>query len=334
MKFGILLSAQHLSGEDIALRAGEHAAQVRAMEELGFDSVWIGQHFLSDYQELQPVPTLSWLSAQTERLLIGTGILLLPLYHPLILAEELATLDVLCRGRLIAGFGLGYRDREFEAFGLARSEAGDRLSEGIDVIKRLWTQASVDFEGRFYRLRAASIQPKPLQRPRPEIWLAANSDRAIRRAAAIADAWLINPHATISTLRRQVNLYREEVAKSRKTVDGLEIPLMREVYVAPTIKQAQAEAFPILMNKYERYVTWGQDVAMKGIDRLDLPINELTHDRFIVGDPDYCAEEVHRYRELLGVTHLILRIQWPGLPPTLAMRSMRLFGERILPSFK
>jgi len=151
--------------------------------------------------------------------------------------------------------------------------------------------------------------------------------------AALADAWLINPHATLPVLTRQLMLYREEVGHSGKRVESIEVPLMREVYVAPSVREAQADAFPALAAKYDRYVVWGQQRAMGASGRLSLPVEDLARDRFIIGDPAYCIEEIHRYRQHLSVTHLILRSQWPGLPHELTIRSLRLFGERVIPAF-
>src|SRR5437762_10059934 len=124
---------------------------------------------------------------------LGTGCLLLPLHHPVEIAEQLATLDVITGGRFIFGVGLGYRDVENEAMGHDPKERVGRLVEGLEVIERLWNGEPVTYQGTHFRLRDVRISMRPLQRPRPPIWLAANSDAGVRRAARLGDAWLMNP---------------------------------------------------------------------------------------------------------------------------------------------
>jgi alkanesulfonate monooxygenase SsuD/methylene tetrahydromethanopterin reductase-like flavin-dependent oxidoreductase (luciferase family) len=174
------------------------------------------------------------------------------------------------------------------------------------------------------------ISLRPLQRPRPPVWLAANRDVAVRRAARLADAWLMNPHATLSTLERQLVLFRE-TRRALGRPEAREIPLIRECYVAPRRADAWAEARPFLETKYQAYRQWEQDRALPAGERFDLEFTALARDRFLIGDPESVREEVERLRERLGVTTLILRVQWPGLEQARVLRTLRLLGERVLP---
>ena len=144
--------------------------------------------------------------------------MLLPLHKPLDLAEQLATLDVMSGGKLIFGAGVGYREVEFRAFGTTLKQAGLRFEENLTAIKRLWTEDTVTMTGSHFELIEATCSIRPVQRPMPPIWIGANADIGIRRAARMADAWMVNPHNTLETLDKQMALYRRELGPRRQAV--------------------------------------------------------------------------------------------------------------------
>lgn len=331
MKMGLALSVQHPPADDQVARFREHLEQVRLARGVGFESVWASQHYLSaPFTYFQPVPTLARVAAEAEGLRLGTGVLLLPLHHPVEVAETLATLDVITAGRLVVGVGLGYRDEENRALGLDPRWRAARLEEALAVLELLWAGEPVTWTGVHFALRGVRISLRPVQRPRPPLWLAANQDAAVRRAARLADAWLMNPHATVSTLERQLALFRE-TRRALGRPEAHEIPLIRECYVAPRRADAWAEARPFLEAKYQAYRQWEQDRALPADERFDLDFSALARDRFLIGDPESVLEEVGRLRERLGVTTLILRVQWPGLEQARVLRTLELVGERVLP---
>jgi alkanesulfonate monooxygenase SsuD/methylene tetrahydromethanopterin reductase-like flavin-dependent oxidoreductase (luciferase family) len=333
MNFGIGLSVQHLPDEPQAARFGEHVEQVRLARAVGFSSVWASQHYLSDpFTYFQPIPTLARVAADADGMTLGTGVLLLPLHHPVEVAEQIATLDVIAGGRFVFGVGLGYRDVENEAMGHAPRERVGRLVEGLDVIERLWNGEPVTYHGEHFRLREVRISMRPLQRPRPRIWLAANSDAGVTRAARLGDAWLMNPHATLATLERQQALFRAARQELGRP-PAAEVPLIKECYVAPETATALAEAAVFLDAKYRAYRRWEQDKALPAGERWSPGFEELARDRFVIGDPVRVREEIARCRERLGVTTLIVRLQWPGMDQAKVLRSIRLLGEKVLPHF-
>src|SRR5205807_3273769 len=171
---------------------------------------------------------------------------------------------------------------------------------------------------------------RPLQRPRPPVWLAANADAGVRRAARLGDAWLMNPHATLPTLERQQALFRA-TRRELGRPPALETPLIKECYVAPASSTAFAEAAPFLDAKYRAYRRWEQDKALPAGESFDTSFAELARDRFLIGDPARVADEIARYRDRLGVTTLIFRLQWPGMGQEQVLRSIRLLGEKVLP---
>jgi len=337
MNFGLFLAAQHAHGS-MAEHVDEHLEQVRAAREAGFVSVFAGQHYLSNpYQMLHPVPLLARVAAEAGDMYLGTGILLAPFSHPVEIAELATTMDAICRGRFILGLGLGYRQIENDAFGLADERRVPYLEETLRLLPRLWRERDLDYESERVRLHRVTFPTRPVRRPHPPIWVAANNDPGVRRAARLGDAWLINPHARLSVLVRQMDLYLrtlEALGRSRPAV----VPMIKEVYCAETDEEAWRDARPFLEEKYRVYVEWGQqEVLPRREDRLDLPFEALQGDRFIIGDPERVIAQLERYRVALGVNHALLRLQWAGRERSLdqekVLRSIRLIGEHVIPHF-
>jgi alkanesulfonate monooxygenase SsuD/methylene tetrahydromethanopterin reductase-like flavin-dependent oxidoreductase (luciferase family) len=330
MKFGLIVSKQHPSGVPMVERFREHIAQVRAARDAGFDLIAMGQHYLSTpFQELQTLPSLARLAAEAGTMRVAATVLLLPLHNPVDVAEQVATMDVICEGRFICGVGLGYRDEEYEAFGVQPSERVARFVEGLQVIKRLWTEEEVTHHGRFFHLTKARMTLRPVQQPHPPIWFAANNDGAVQRSARRADAWVINPHAKLSTLTHQMALYRQTLQAAGKPFPA-EVPMIKELYVAPQRHTAIQECRPFLEAKYQAYAAWGQDKALPQADSFDLGFEDLVRDRFIIGDPDDCIRELRRYIDALGVNCFIFRLQWPGMEQAKVLRSIKLLAERVM----
>jgi alkanesulfonate monooxygenase SsuD/methylene tetrahydromethanopterin reductase-like flavin-dependent oxidoreductase (luciferase family) len=334
MKFGLIVSKQHPPGVSMVERFREHSAQVRAARDAGFDLILMGQHYLSTpFQELQTLPSLARLAAEAGTMRLGATVLLLPLLNPVDVAEQVATLDVICEGRFIFGAGLGYRDEEYEAFGVRREERVARFVEALQVIKRLWSEDDVTHHGRFFHLTHARMMLKPVQQPHPPIWFAANNDGAVERSARMADAWVINPHAKLPILERQMALYRKALHEAGKPFPA-ELPMIKELYVAPDRQTAIQECRPFLEAKYQAYASWGQDKALPQGDSFDLAFEELVQDRFIIGDPDDCIRELRRYVDALGVNCFVFRIQWPGMEQAQVLRTIQLLAERVMPALK
>ena len=331
MKFGILLTNQHPLGASMVDRFTDTIEQVRLARDLGFDVLVFGQHFLlNEYQAPQPAVAAARLAAEAGSMRIGITIYLLPLLNPVAVAEEAASLDIVTGGRFIFGIGLGYREEEDQAFGLNRGERVGRLRAHLDVVKKLWAGEPVDFESPYCRLRQATMALRPVQRPGPPIWVAADNDRAVERAAEIGDTWIISPHTTLATIERQMGLYREALARVGKPFPA-ELPMMREICVADTGAAALALARPSLEKKYRAYVAWGQHKVLPGDDDMTQAFDDLVHDRFILGDPVHCAEELQRCADATGADTMVFRVNWPGMPQAGILRTMRLLAEQVRP---
>jgi probable F420-dependent oxidoreductase len=199
--FGYLLPTREVVMAQAAPDFGAVLALAEHAEALGFDSVWVGDSVLAR-PRLEAFTTLAAVAARTRRVRLGTAILLLALRQPVVLANELANLDIVSGGRLTLGLGVGSKTdtvaREFEACGVPMAQRVGRFEETIDLLRALWTQPEVTYEGRYFQLRGVKLGLKPAQRPGPPLWLAGHVDPAYRRVLRQADGWLPNPPSPAS----------------------------------------------------------------------------------------------------------------------------------------
>ena len=333
MQFGIFPIQWDTHWEDCV-------AECVLAEELGYDSVWIAEHH-SRQETYWPCPltALAAIGARTRRVRLGTAVLLLPLYHPVRVAEEGAMVDLISGGRLILGLAVGYREEEFSLMGLSLSERGSRMAEGVRIIHRLWTEEAVAHEGRHYPFPQTTLYPRPTQRPRPPIWMGGYVPAALKRAATQADAWFPGPVGPLPQLRGLRETYDKELRAAGKDPGTVERPLCREIYVARNAAQARRDATHFLAETYrEDYLKWGHldrpELTYAGKARDDVDYEALAKDRFIVGDPDQVIEAIGRFRDALGVTHLVGRMHVPGMTRDQAIASIRLFAEAVIPAFR
>lgn len=332
MEFGISMRGQYPAGTDMRAMFDNACELARIADGLGYRYLTKGQHYASGpVQAFQQIPFLTRMMAETARMKLVTGIMLLPLHKPLDIAEQLATLDVMSKGRLVFGCGIGYRDVEFKAFGMEAKERGRRFEENLVAIKRLWTEADVSMKGSHFELDHASASLLPVQKPMPPIWIGANVDAGIRRAARMADAWFINPHQRLDILQAQLGVYHQALEGAGKAMPAV-FPMMRECFVARTTEEALRLARPYLEAKYKSYHEWGQDKSMaKGDDDLSLSFEALVDQRFLVGGVDDVAEQIIDYKKKLGINTLIVSFQQIGTPHGQVLDTLRLFAEEVMP---
>ena len=330
MRLGLFLNAQHPPEVRAAEAVRGCLEQVALARDLGFSAVMAGQHFLSEpFWMLQNVPFLGRVIGEAGEMQVGTGIVLLTLLNPVEVAENFATLDALSDGRFIAGVGVGYRPVENAAFGVDRGR-GKLFEHKLGVVRRLLAGETVTAEGPGFRLEDARLGLIPDEPP--PIWIAANGDKAVRRAGRLGDSWMINPHTRLDELERQVGLFHEaRAAAGHPPLGGL--PVTKEICVAETDELAMRIARPYLEAKYSAYVEWGQSDVLPTGDTLRRQWEELTTGgRFLIGAPDTVAEMLREHERRLGTDLALCRIQWPGMPQEDALRSLRLLGERVLPA--
>lgn len=324
MKIGLYMATQWREGADLGPELDNLIAQVRAAKASGFASLMVGQHFLSTpLQMFQATPLLARLAAEAEGMVLGPGLLLLPLLNPVVVAEEAATMDWLTGGNFVLGLGLGYRQEEFASIGVPIKERVPRLIEGIEVIRKLWRGDVVEHDGRFHKLSGvrASLQPK---RPGgPPLWLAGDVEVAVRRAARIGDAWMPSPLVSQGAVGRLAALFRE-TRQAAGLPAATEFPIIRECHVG-TFEEVREPLF----FKYQAYASWGGASGFVPADRIRQDFDKFAADRFIIGSEDAVVEQVARYGETTGTDHILMRVQWPGLDQKTTLRTIERLGRVI-----
>jgi probable F420-dependent oxidoreductase len=322
MKFGYLLECDQ--GFDDAVE------QTVLAEQLGYDSVLIAEHHNYAGYVPHPLMALAALAMRTERVQLGTYVVILPFYNPVQVAEQAAMVDYISKGRLILGLGLGYVKEEFAMMGVPYEHRAGRMEEGIPIIRRLWTEDQVAHEGRHFRFTHASVYPKPIQKPHPPIWVGAWVETAIRRAARLADAWAPGPTVELEKLRWCYDVYRNELGQQGLSLER-EYPAARELYCDRTQADARARGGHHIFQFYkDTYLTWPHPhLKEKGIT-----YENIVTDRFIIGDPQHCIREIEKFRTELGINHLMFRMQAPGVTRQATIDSMTLFAREVIPHFR
>ncbi|MFM8868423.1 MAG: LLM class flavin-dependent oxidoreductase [Ilumatobacteraceae bacterium] len=318
IRVGVFLAGYFPAEHDTesALRTIEQRAAF--IEELGFDSVFLGHHLLSAAKFLQPLSLAAYLAARTERVKIGLGVYLLPLTNPLAFAEEVATISALSRNRLIVGVGAGYRKSEFRAVGIPFEDRFKRLEEYTTIARRLLDGETVTASGTFGELTNAKVQ---LATPetKPELWMGAFGEIGIRRCARLGMPWLAGPEGSLEVLAERADTYRSAAGDAGVPIPPA-MPLVRELYVAESDEQARVEAYPFLAKQYADYKSWDHG----------LTIDDLIARDAVVGSPQTVAMRLNEYRSL-GFTHVVARSDWPDMDPDLSSKSMALMAHRVLP---
>ena len=332
MDLSLNIRGQYPPGDDMPARLEELLEQVRLAERLGFRAITKSQHYSSTpFQEIQQIPFLARAAAEVTDMKLITSITLLPLQKPLDMAEQLSALDLISGGKVIFGVGLGYREVEFKAFGTTGKERVKRFEENLAAIKRLWTEDKVTMAGSHFELIEATCSLRPQQNPHPPIWMGANADVAIRRAARLADSWMINPHNRVDTIVQQIEVYKRALEKASKPFPDV-LPISREMFVGKDRADAIRQAEPYVAAKYKAYHEWGQDKQMpEGDNDLGMAYEELQDGRFIFGSVDEVAEQVIALAKATGINQLGCPVQWIGMPQSHVIEQMHLLGEEVLP---
>ena len=308
----------------------EEAAEVcRQARSLGFSTIFVPQHFIA-YPTvwLQPMQLLARLAPDAEGLKLLTSILLLTYFSPVDIAEQTATLDHISNGRFILGVGLGYREKELEAFATNRKDRVGRFEESIDLMKRLWSGDEVTYQGKHWQAHEAKMAFTPVQKPHPPIWIAAQSAGAIRRAAAMGDACLIGPQPSWEDFSFLADTYRDAVAELRPGANGL-LAASRSIAIAKDRETAVTQATVSGEAKAGMYASFNMqehttvDLGLGGPRKLE--------DWAIVGSPEDCADTINQYRESHGLDYIGLASL--NLPKGFSARMeyLQLISEELLP---
>jgi alkanesulfonate monooxygenase SsuD/methylene tetrahydromethanopterin reductase-like flavin-dependent oxidoreductase (luciferase family) len=334
VKFGLAVMNDFPPGAVAADRVPLLREQVRAASAAGLDSVWVLQHYLGNMPTLQPLPLLSALAADAGPMFLGTNMFILPLRHPVDVAEEFATLDHLTGGRVIAGFGMGYRENEFASFGVPMDERASRFEESIEIVRGLWSGAPVTFRGRHFSLEDQRLSLPPVQPGGPRIWIGAGPHKVgARRAARLGNAWIIPPHETPERLRTLLGVYREERA-ARGLGAPAEVVVRRELVLDPDRERARAIGVTARGALTRQYAAFNAPDQSAGYSHLQSDAAaEQTADRsYLFTDPQSAVTALKEL-EAQGFTYVILRMQWFDLAQEQMLRTLELFRDHVRPAF-
>jgi probable F420-dependent oxidoreductase len=336
MRFGLYSSiANPPRGEHLERSVDEVIAEAQLAEASGFDSCFFGEHH-QDADGFLPSPLIvaTAVAAQTRRLRVGTSVILLPLHHPVRVAEDAITLDLVSKGRVVLGVGIGYQPADFRAFAVPLEHRVALFEEGVEIIRKCWSGEPFSFHGKHYTLDDVQIRPRPFQRPGPPLWIGASVPAAVRRAGLVADAFVGTPSTSMETAVRLADAYR---AAARRAGRQPQVVLMRDAWVARTRAEADAVYGPEVMAAYRYY--WQHRLAeFRNIPPgTEFTLENLAPDRLVLGDPETCVREFHRWRDATGADYFLLRLRHAhsgGPPHAKILEAIKLFGDRVLPHCK
>jgi probable F420-dependent oxidoreductase len=311
----------------------EALEEVVRAEELGFDSVWMEEHHaVTDHYWPSPLTVLAGFATRTSRLRLGTDILVAAFYHPVRLAEDVAMLDVISGGRFTLGIAIGYKPDEFALYGVELAKRGARFEEQLRIMTGLWTEDRLSFQGRYYTVEGR-IEPRPVTKPHPPVWIGGWGELTLKRAAALADNWIPGPTADLARLLAGKRQFLENRKAAGRTEPVTEWPLTRDVIIADTDAEARELAERHIMVAYRREYAGGWRHPF--IDAsVATDLDRLMADRFIIGGPEQCIAQIRRFVEQYGMTHLICRTFFPGMPHRHIMRELELLAQEVMPAFR
>ena len=337
MEIGLFTEFQCPPGMDEARAFDESFAQMTAAEELGFDAVWLAEiHFQKGRSVLSsPLVIAAAIAKLTRRVKIGIAVQVLPLAHPLHLAEDVATLDHLSKGRLDFGVGRSGLPEHYQRFNIPYSESRERFQETLDILIKAWTQERFSYEGKYYQFHDVCVLPKPYQKPHPPLRVAATTQETYPLVGRMGLPIFIAVRTTsISDLKRFIGGYHEGWREAGHPGRG-PVALIVPVYVADTERRAREEAeastmhfFRVIAEALGKGGTKREEAAKLG----RLSYDEILQELVVYGTPESVTARLLELREALGNTTLSVWMNVGGrIPHERVLGSMRLFAERVIP---
>jgi luciferase family oxidoreductase group 1 len=341
MEFGTFLLLQTPAAEpsDVIYRRGVEITQ--AAEELGFRNMWLAEHHFSTYGLLsRPLTYALHLANKTSRIRVGTAVIVVPLHHPLTIAEEIATVDLLSGGRLDVGLGRGYQHYEFDRFGADLGESRQRWEEAVDVVLLALSGTSFSYDGKYYRIPETMVFPQPVQKPHPPIWVTAQSPDSIATTARRGFNLLTGGYGVSLARLRDFRTAFEAGLAQHRHAQVPHVGVQRPVYVA----ESDAEARAVV-----EHARWNMRVTLSlrnGYERVEdghaMPVpyaNEPSVEDFldgfsVIGTPDTCIRQLRRLQEIMHIDHFNCSFSFGDLPQAQVLASMRRFARDVMPAFQ
>jgi luciferase family oxidoreductase group 1 len=341
LSFGTFLLMQSPAAQAAQLVYARAIEIAQVAEDLGFRNIWLAEHHFSTYGYVgRPAQLAAYIAAKTTRLRVGTAVIVVPLHHPLVIAEEIATLDLLAGGRVDIGLGRGYQQYEFARLGLELESARARWDESVDIILQALQGHPFTYQGKLFQIPETTVFPQPLQKPHPPIWVTAQS-----------------PESVAATVRRGFNLLTggfgvpiERLASFRKQFDDLiaelkpacvpDVGVQRAVYVTNDRADSRAAAEEArwnmrvtlsLRNNYEK-VERGHAIPVPAPNEPDT--DDLLERFLVIGTPDTVVRQIQRIKDLVGIDHFSASFWFGDLDQPRVLKSMQLFAREVMPAFR
>jgi alkanesulfonate monooxygenase SsuD/methylene tetrahydromethanopterin reductase-like flavin-dependent oxidoreductase (luciferase family) len=312
--------------------------QIKAADELGFHSAWIAEHNARAYGVVSSTAVyLSAAAAMTKNIKLGSAVTRLPLHHPLQLAEDMALVDVISDGRLYLGVGKGYDKLEFEAYNVDFEERHDRYLESLDILTTALQNGTVTYSGKFYDIENIPVYPRPVQNPRPPIFvMVSGNDASMINAAKQGHSFVLGGIKNDDT-KHKIGLYREQALASGLSQEYVEEAVARSgkllfCFVGETTEEAQED----YRQGLEWYMSERDNRPTFGVISRD---REIDYDSFLksenalVGSPEKVIKDIERYKQETGLNNIILWMNIGGQQQEKVIKSMKLFSEEVMPHF-
>lgn len=337
MRFGLFGGARTSMGDQPSDSQQLHdfIDYVVEAEELGFESVFLVEHHFTGFGQVSAsLNLLSFLAARTKRMRLGSAVMVLPWHNPALLAEQAATVDVLSGGRLDLGVGRGYRYNEFHGFAMDMDEAEERYQECLSFIRQAWTtQGRFSHRGKYWKYDDVVVEPAPLQRPHPPLWIGANSAASIIKTANDGMNLLIAQHGTPEAVGEKIAIYRDAVEKTGRVFDPFSAGVTRALHVCytPEERNRQHELRIRFMKNVQELSLPPSGAAIPGShfqghgDEADM--RRKTETDALIGTPDEIITRLKVY-EAAGIRHMLL-MDVGG-----SREALRIFGKEVLPEFR
>ncbi len=300
--------------------------EIEEGERLGYTDVWLSEHhFFDDGYLPSPLVVAAAIAARTTRMRIGTNVLLLPMHHPLRVAEDAAVVSLISDGRFTLGVGQGYVQHEFETLGFNRKHRPSLFEEGIEVIQQAWEAGYIGYEGKRWRFEDLPFGPRPSGKI--PIYIGAFAEPAIDRAARMADGFLASSGG--GAFAKTYRTVGEALERHGRTGEDFAFVASGTLYVHEDAQRAKAEVAPAIAYQRSRYAEWGTD---RGESKSE-PIRpeDLSWKRYFVGDLEEVAEGLIQLYQGAPYDHLCFWGRLPGLSHEQALKSMRLFASEVAP---
>lgn len=307
----------------------ESLDQAQWAEELGFNSVWLSEHHFTDDGYMPSIPAaLAAIAARTQRVRLGTAVLLAPLHHPLRLAEDFAVVDLISNGRLDVGLAAGYRSKEFEVMAVPRTERGQRTGETVELLRQAWSGERFSFQGKSYNYQDVTVTPPPAQQL-PPIFLGGSSVPAARRAGRLGCGFAADSGGSLDLYR----VYAEAFTVVDGGLPAPEIKANRMIYVSEDPERARQLLGPHLLYQHNVYAQWAREAGDPGAREADLTdLAQLPTDGFLIGTPDQVLAELNTVFAQGPVTEIIFWARPPGITLADSSASLQLIADQVLPA--